>query len=105
MLRRIDQIVLILLLLMAVLSPFMQLSSFDQFPAAGDDLETQIICGLCGIGILLALARILQVVQTLSYTQCLIPARTIRLCATDEFSNGLVSPHWVIPLRILSLLS
>ena len=100
MLRRIDQIVLILLLLMAVLSPLMQLGQLDQFPVAGDDLETQIICGLCGIGILLVLARLLQVVQNCRYTQCLIPARAIRLCATDEFSNGPVSPHLLIPLRI-----
>ena len=93
MLRRIDQIVLILLLMMAVLSPLMQLGQLDQFPVAGDDLETQIICGLCGIGILLVLARLPQVVQNCRYTQCLISARAIRLCATDELSNGPVSPH------------
>ena len=100
MLRRIDQIVLILLLLMAVVSPFMQLGQLDQFPVAGDDLETQIICGLCGIGILLVLAGILQLVQNLRYIQSLIPARIIRLRAADELSNGLVSPHLLIPLRI-----
>ena len=100
MLRRIDQIVLILLLLMAVLSPLMQLNSFDQFPVAGDDLETQIICVLCGIGILLVLAGILQLVQNLRYIQSLITARTIRLRAADEYSTGPVSPHLLVPLRL-----
>jgi len=100
MLRKIDQIVLVLLLLMAVFSPFMQLYSPDQFPIAGDDIETQIICGLCGIGILLVLARILQLVQRFGQMSCLIPARPIRLRAVDGPADEPLSPHLLVPLRI-----
>src|SRR5436309_15894270 len=98
--RKAAQVVLVLLLLMAVFSPFMQISSPDQFPIAGDDLETQIICGLCGIGILLVLARILQLVQKLGRSSFVIPPRAMRSRAVEESAYEPISPHLILPLRL-----
>lgn len=50
------KLVLALSLAMAVASPFMQIKSLDQFPVNSDDLEIQIICCLCLVGITLVLA-------------------------------------------------
>ena len=100
MLRQVYQIVLFLLLAMVVISPFMQISSPDQFPIAGDDLEIQIICGLCGIGILLILARLLQLVQCFWQTSGFFSARTIHLHAASDPGSQPLFPQLLIPLRI-----
>lgn len=56
---RLRKLVLILLVGMAVASPFMQLDSWDMFPVATDDIELQIILNLCLIGMFFAFAGIL----------------------------------------------
>src|SRR5690349_2334804 len=48
--HRLPKIVLMLILLMAVLSPFMQLDSWDNFPVATGDIELQIISVLFTAG-------------------------------------------------------
>lgn len=100
MLRRVCQIVLFLLLLMAVVSPFMQLCSPDQFPSAGDDLETQIISGLSGIGIFLMLARILQLVAVTWRFRLPLPTQQMRLHATDDLNIEIAASPMLVPLRI-----
>lgn len=62
MARLLYKIVLFLLLGMALLSPFMQMNSMDEFPVKGDDFELWVISCLCGIGILLLLGKLLQTV-------------------------------------------
>lgn len=53
MLDRLRKIVLLLMGAMILLSPFMQLDSWDAFPRSTDDLELQLIFALCLIGMFL----------------------------------------------------
>lgn len=53
------KLVLILLVAMAVATPFMQLDSWDSFPVATDDLEMLLVLNLCLIGMFFAFAGIL----------------------------------------------
>lgn len=57
--QQLRKLVLILMLIMAVASPFMQLDSWDMFPVATDDLELQLIMNLCMLGMFFVLAGIL----------------------------------------------
>lgn len=57
--RKLCKIVLILMLVMAALSPFMQLDSWDRFPVATGDIELQMIMNLCMLGMFFAFAGIL----------------------------------------------
>jgi hypothetical protein len=57
--------VLVLLLLMAVLTPFMQLDSWDSFPVSSDDIEAQATQCLSALGMVLVIAGILKLVPVL----------------------------------------
>ena len=57
--RKLCKIVLILMLVMAAASPFMQLDSWDRFPVATGDIELQMIMNLCVLGMFFAFAKIL----------------------------------------------
>jgi hypothetical protein len=52
--------VLLSLLLMAVLSPVLQLDSCDRFPVSTGDIEAEITYCLCSIGMVLAFAGVLR---------------------------------------------
>jgi hypothetical protein len=61
MLRRLHQLVLILLSVALVLLPYTEHAcDWDRFPTASNDLELQMICCLCAIGMFLVFARKLQ---------------------------------------------
>ena len=53
MLNRLRQVVLCLIAVMVLVSPFMQLDSFDAFPRSTDDIELQMIFALALIGMFL----------------------------------------------------
>lgn len=57
--QKLCKLVLILMLAMAVASPFMQLDSWDKFPVATGDIELQMIMNLCVLGMFFVFARIL----------------------------------------------
>lgn len=57
--HKLRKLVLVLMLTMAVASPFMQLDSWDMFPTLTDDIELQIIMNLCMLGMFFVLATIL----------------------------------------------
>ena len=57
--HKLRKLVLVLMLAMAVASPFMQLDSWDMFPTATDDLELRIIMNLCVLGMFFVLATVL----------------------------------------------
>lgn len=57
--HKLRKLVLVLMLTMAVASPFMQLDSWDMFPTATDDLELRIIMNLCVLGMFFVLATVL----------------------------------------------
>lgn len=57
--QRLRTIVLILMLAMAVASPFMQLDSWDNFPVSTGDIELQTIMDLCMLGMFFVFASVL----------------------------------------------
>jgi hypothetical protein len=58
--RKTPKIVLILIVLMAVFSPFMQLDSLDNFPVATGDMESHLISVLFETGMFFVFAGILK---------------------------------------------
>lgn len=68
MAQKIGKIVLFSLMLMAVLSPLLQLHSCDRFPVSSDDIEAEIMYCLCSLGMVLVLTGLLKLVSALAGT-------------------------------------
>ena len=66
--RKMPKIVLILIVLMAVCSPFMQLDSWDNFPVATGDMESHLISVLFETGMFFVFAGILNLFPRLFCT-------------------------------------
>jgi hypothetical protein len=98
--RKFYQIVLFLLVGMAFLSPFLQINSMDEFPVKGDDFEIWVICGLCGIGIVLLLGQILKTVPALSRSRLQEPEISSHWPPADDSNCVSASFRLVVPLRI-----
>ena len=58
--NKMPKIVLVLIVLMAVLSPFMQLDSLDDFPNSTGDMESHLITVLFETGMFFVFAGILK---------------------------------------------
>jgi len=86
--RKLPKIVLTLIVLMAVLSPFMQLDSLDNFPVATGDMEAHLISVLFETGMFFVFAGILKLFPQLLCTNLQPPA--------SEFSGF---THDVAPLQ------
>ena len=72
--RKMPKIVLLLIVLMAVFSPFMQLDSLDDFPIGTGDIEMHIISVLFETGMFFVFAGILQLFPKLLSTNVRPPA-------------------------------
>ena len=72
--RKMPKIVLVLIVLMAVFSPFMQLDSLDNFPVATGDIEMHIISVLFETGMFFVFAGILKLFPKLLCTNVRPPA-------------------------------
>jgi hypothetical protein len=72
--RKTPKIVLLLIVLMAVLSPFMQLDSLDNFPVATGDIEMHLISVLFETGMFFVFAGILKLFPKLLCTNVRPPA-------------------------------
>lgn len=100
MLHKLRKTVLLLMMAITVLSPFMQLDSWDNFPTSTDDLELQIIFGLCIIGMFLVFVGVAKLLPQILQFLFLLPAKAIHwvdLITVKPLSAGVVfSP----PLRI-----
>src|SRR5215467_12184228 len=81
--RKLPKIVLVLIVLMAVLSPFMQLDSWDRFPVATGDIELQIISVLFETGMFFVIAGILKLFPALLRFAVRPPAVTIARLSRD----------------------
>ena len=97
---KMPKIVLILIVLMAVFSPFMQLDSLDNFPVGTGDIEMHMISVLFETGMFFVIAGILKLFPALLRTGYRPPTMTfssfLREAAplqTDFFS-------FAVPLRI-----
>jgi hypothetical protein len=100
MLDRLRKIVLALMAVMVLLSPFMQLDSWDNFPRSTDDIELQLIFGLCLIGMFLVFVGVAKLLPALTRSRFLSPARVFHLIDLEavrpESALFVFSP----PLRI-----
>jgi len=65
MLDRLRKLVLALMAVMVLLSPFMQLDSWDNFPVSTDDIELQLMFGLCLIGMFLVFVGVAKLLPEL----------------------------------------
>jgi len=100
LLHSLRKTVLLLMMAITVLSPFMQLDSWDNFPTSTDDLELQIIFGLCIIGMFLVFVGVVKLLPQIFQFLFRLPATSIRwidLITVKPLDAGVVfSP----PLRI-----
>jgi len=100
MLDKLRKIVLMLLMVVILLSPFMQLDSWDNFPVSTDDIELQLMFGLCLIGMFLVFVGVAKLLPELMLSTFFGLARAIdrvQMDTSQPKANLLVfSP----PLRI-----
>lgn len=101
MLRKLPQIVLILMILMAIFSPFMQLDSWDNFPVATGDIELHVISVLFETGMFFVFAGImLSLFPDLLRSWSLIPSRAFASRTCDNAGPEAVPASFAVPLRI-----
>lgn len=72
--NKLPKIILILMVLMAVFSPFMQLDSWDNFPVATGDIEFQMISVLFETGMFFVIAGLLKLFPALLCSSMRPPA-------------------------------
>jgi hypothetical protein len=101
MLRKSCQIVLAALVLMAVLTPVMQLDSWDEFPVSSDDIEFGVTFCLCILGMGLVFARILKLVPEFLQSSFQVSMPSMTVSSTAEAGRALAGcPLLSTPLRI-----
>lgn len=100
MLDKLRKLVLFLIAAMVVLSPFMQLDSWDNFPRSTDDIELQIIFGLCLIGMFLVFVGVAKLLPEMIRSAFVGPAVLLQLVEFQAVGAGSVSSLLYPPLRI-----
>jgi hypothetical protein len=98
--RKTPKIVLILIVLMAVLSPFMQLDSLDNFPVATGDMESHLISVLFETGMFFVFAGILKLFPQLLCTNFQPPSMIFAGFSCDVAPVQSASCCFAVPLRI-----
>ncbi|SRR5579859_3084388 len=98
--RKMPKIVLLLILLMAVFSPFMQLDSWDNFPVATGDIETHVISVLFETGMFFVFAGILKLFPQLLCMNVRPPAMMFACFIRDIAPVESASCCFAVPLRI-----
>ncbi|HEX7287885.1 MAG TPA: hypothetical protein VF532_16975 [Candidatus Angelobacter sp.] len=102
MIRKSCQIVLAALVLMAVLTPVMQLDSWDEFPVSSDDIEFGVTFCLCILGMGLIFARMLKLVPVFLRSRFQLPSMpSLTVPSTTEAGQFLAGERLLsTPLRI-----
>ena len=100
MLDKFRKLVLFLMAAMVLLSPFMQLDSWDNFPRSTDDIELQIIFGLCLIGMFLVFVGVAKLLPELIRSAFVGLAVLLHLVEVQSVATGSVSSLLSPPLRI-----
>jgi hypothetical protein len=98
--HKLPKIVLVLIVLMAVFSPFMQLDSWDRFPVATGDIEFQIISVLFEIGMFFVFAGILELFPLLLRNGVPPPAGTFSSLSHDLAPRETDLFCFAVPLRL-----
>ena len=98
--QRLRKIVLILMLAMAVASPFMQLDSWDKFPVATGDIELQTIMDLCMLGMFFVFASVLiTLFPILLHSNSIRPTTAISVWEYQPAGVGSLLFGFTVPLR------
>jgi hypothetical protein len=98
--RQMPKIVLVLIVLMAVFSPFMQLDSLDNFPRTTGDIEMHLISVLFEIGMFFVFTGILQLFPKLLCTNVRPPAMIFSGFSRDVVPLQSAFLSFAVPLRI-----
>ena len=94
------QVVLVLIVLMAVFSPFMQFDSWDNFPVATGDMETHLISVLFETGMFFVIAGILKLFPALLRTGYQPPTMIFSSFVREVEPLQTVFSSFSVPLRI-----
>lgn len=100
MLDKFRKLVLFLMAAMVLLSPFMQLDSWDNFPRSTDDIELQIIFGLCLIGMFLVFVGVAKLLPEMIRSAFVGLSVLLHLVEFQSVATGSVSSVLSPPLRI-----
>jgi len=98
--RKTPKIVLLLIVLMAVFSPFMQLDSLDNFPVATGDIEMHLISVLFETGMFFVFAGILKLFPKLLCTNVTPPCMIFSGFSRDAAPLQSGFSSFAVPLRI-----
>ena len=98
--QRLPKVVLILIVLMAVFSPFMQFDSWDNFPVATGDMESHIISVLFETGMFFVIAGILKLIPALLRTGYRPPTMTFSCFVHEVAPLQTDFSCFAVPLRI-----
>jgi hypothetical protein len=82
--RRLGKVVLLLILLMVVCSPFLQFQTLDGFPVTTDDFEQVVTCILCEVGMLLLFLGIMKLLPVLLRIRFLVRVPRFAVCEIDD---------------------
>jgi len=102
MLRKLCKVVLLLLVLLAVLTPLLQLDSWDKFPVSSDDIEAQTTHCLCFLGMVLIFTGILKLIPVLlrSIVPVVVFSSANPLSLTEDAHSVSALTQRSTPLRI-----
>ena len=100
MLNRLRQLVLFLMAVMVLFSPFMQLDSLDNFPRSTDDIELQMIFALALIGMFLVFVGVASLLPELIRAAFRGPMITLHTVEFEMAGAGFASAVLSPPLRI-----
>jgi hypothetical protein len=98
--RKMPKIVLVMIVLMAVFSPFMQLDSLDNFPVATGDIEMHLISVLFETGMFFVFAGILKLFPKLLCSNIEPPAAIFSGFTGEAAPLQSVFSCFAVPLRI-----
>lgn len=100
--RKLCKVVLLLLLLMAVLTPLLQLDSWDMFPVSSDDIEAQTTHCLCILGMFLVFTGMLKLIPVLlrSIVPLVLFSSADPLSLTEDAHSLCALTQRSTPLRI-----
>jgi len=98
--RKMPKIVLVMIVMMAVFSPFMQLDSLDNFPVATGDIEMHLISVLFETGMFFVFAGILKLFPKLLCTNVQPPSMVSSGFTRDAAPLQSVFSCFAVPLRI-----
>jgi hypothetical protein len=98
--QKLPKIVLVLIVLMAVCSPFMQFDSWDNFPVGTGDIEMHMISVLFETGMFFVIAGILKLFPALLRSGYRPPTMTFASFVREAAPLQTVFSSFAVPLRI-----